>query len=219
FVFTIFVLVGLVHTTPSLDAEGHTDVYLSASKAQIARILRREVQVADANWYIGIARDGYERGFLSMDGPHNWAFFPLFPLALLSAAYITHEYVFTGMLLSNVFFLVALFLLYRTCQLFGLQETDAGRCLFLISFFPTSYFFSLPVPESLFLMLIVGSVFLAKQGFWWTAGCLAALSSATRTAGIVLLPALLTLQWEVRKRIRPFQADQLAPMLAPLGLL
>src|SRR5687768_15455848 len=35
-------------------------VSLSVHKIQIARILKREVLVGDANWYIGIAAHGYE---------------------------------------------------------------------------------------------------------------------------------------------------------------
>lgn len=219
-VLTLFVLVGLLHLTPTTNSLGHTDVYVSASQAPIASILRQEVRTADVNWYIEIASNGYERGASpSMDVPHNWVFFPLFPLVLRTASYLTREFVFTGMLLSHVFFFVALFLLHRTCELFDLSEGDANRCIFYVAFFPVSYFFSLPLTESLFLMLTVGSFFFAKRGLWWIAGCLAAFSSATRPSGIVLLPALMLLHWQMRGRLRPFQTDQLAPLLAPVGLL
>src|SRR5215510_77966 len=217
-VLVIFVLVGIAQTIPIQDIPGHTDVFISVYKAPIGRTLRREILTADVNWYIDIASKGYEREHLTTGVPPNCAFFPLFPLVLWAASRITHEFVFTGMLLSHIFFFIALFLLHKTCLLLELSTADADRCVFYLSIFPVSYFLSLPLSESLYLMLTVGSIFFAKRGNWWAAGCLAAASSATRLSGIILLPTLLVLQWETRRKIRPFQVNQLAPLLAPFGL-
>jgi hypothetical protein len=220
-VLVIFILVGVMKTTP--DAfPGHVDTYISVHRAPIARVLRQEVLTADINWYIGIAEHGYEPGDFNAEVPHNWAFFPLFPLLLRLASYITGEFVLTGMLLSHLFFLVGLFLMHRLCLLSGLMADDADRCLFYLAVFPTSYFFSLPLPESLFLMLTVGSFYLAKRERWLLAGLCGALASATRTTGVLLLPALAVLYWQMYRplrQMRPIRKDALALLLIPLGLV
>jgi Mannosyltransferase (PIG-V) len=220
-VLIIFVLVGLMKTAPDVFP-GHLDAYISVSKAPIARVLRQEVSTADVNWYIGIAEHGYHQGPFNADVPHNWAFFPLFPLSLRLASCVTGEFVLTGMFLSHLFFLLALCLLHRLCLLFGLSSDDADRCLFYLAVFPTSYFFSLPLPESLFLMLTVGSFYFAKREQWWLAGLCGALASSTRTTGVLLLPALALLYWQMYRPLwtpRTWRKDGLALLLIPGGLL
>jgi len=220
-VLVIFVLIGLMKIAP--DAfPGHFDTNISLAKAPVARVLRQEVLTADVNWYLGIAEHGYEPGPFNADVPRNWAFFPLFPLLLRVASYVTGEFVITGMFISHLFFLLALILLHRVCLLFGLTGDDADRCLFYLAVFPTSYFFSLPLPESLFLMLTVGSFYLAKSERWWLAGLCGAFASATRTTGVLLLLALAVLYWEMYRplgSVRAWRKDGLALLLVPAGLI
>jgi mannosyltransferase PIG-V len=220
-VLVIFVLVGVMRTAPDV-VPGHFDTHISVSRAPIARLLRQEVLTADVNWYIGIAEHGYEQGPFNADVPRNWAFFPLFPLLLRLASRVTGEFLLTGMFISHLFFLLALFLLHRVSVLFGLSGDDADRCLFYLAFFPTSYFFSLPLPESLFLMLTVGGFYFAKSERWWLAGICGAFASATRTTGILLLPAFALLYWQMYqplRQLRPVRKDALALLLIPGGLL
>ncbi len=220
-VFTIFLAVGLMKTGP--DAfPGHFDSYLSLDKAPVSRVLRQEVLTADVNWYVGIAEHGYERIPFNNDVPRNWAFFPLFPLLLHLASYVTGEFVLTGMAISNLCFLLALFMLHRLTLLFGMSVEDAERCLFYLAVFPTSYFFSIPLPESLFLMLTVGSFYFAKSERWWLAGACGALASATRTTGILLLVALAVLYWEMYRplrSLRDLRKGFFALLLIPAGLV
>ena len=84
---------------------------------------------ADVNWYVGIAERGYEQISFNADVQRNWAFFPLFPLLLRLASYLTGEFVITGMALSHICFLLALFFLHRVSLLFGLSVNDADRAL------------------------------------------------------------------------------------------
>ena len=220
-VLVIFVLIGLLKTAPD-SFPGHYDAYVSLDKAPIARVLRQEVLTADVNWYIGIAEHGYEHMPFNSDVPRNWAFFPLFPLLLRLAAFVTGEFVITGIALSHICFLLALFLLHRVALLFGFSADDADRSLFYLAVFPTSYFFSLPLPESLFLMLTIASFFFAKSERWLLAGLFGALASATRTTGVLLLPALAVLYWEMYRplrSIRTWRKDGLALLLVPAGLL
>lgn len=219
-VLVIFVFVGWTTTAPDA-APGHVDTSISVKKGPVAQRLRDGVSTADVNWYAGIARRGYDPGPFNADVPHNWAFFPLFPLLLHLASYVTGGFALTGMALSHIFFLLALFLLHRVSLLFGLSADDADRSLFYLAVFPTSYFFSLPLPESLFLMLTVGSFYFAKRERWWLAGACGLLASATRTSGVLLLPALAILYWEMYRplTLRSLRRDALALLLIPGGLL
>jgi len=220
-VLVIFLLVGWMKTAP--DAfPSHFDASISASKTPAVRVLRREVLTADVNWAIGIAEHGYQQEPFNTDVARNWAFFPLFPLLLGQASQLTGEFVLTGMALSHLFFLLALFLLHRVCLHFGLTADDADRCLSYVAFFPTSYFFSLPLPEALFLMLTVGSFHFAKSERWWLAGLCGAFASATRTSGVLLLPALAVLYWQTYRPLRrrwSLRKDILALLLIPAGLV
>lgn len=171
----------------------------------------------DGGWYMGIARDGYERRPFDAEEQHNWAFFPLYPLLLRLVSNITSGMALTGMALSSLLLLPALVLLYKLTISFGYDEATADRAVFYLAAFPVSYFFSLPMTESLFLLLTVGSFYAARRERWWTAGVLGALASATRVTGVVLLPVLCVLYWQ-QHRGRP-RADVLKLLLIPLGLL
>lgn len=216
-VLLIFLGVGWTRTAPDFYP-GHTDATITARRAPI-HILRQEVLTADVNWSVGIAEHGYQPGPFSADVHHNWAFFPLFPIILHLVSHLTGEFVLTGMALSHLFFLPGLFLLHRLCLSFGLTADAADRCAAYLAFFPTSYFFSLPLTEALFLLLTVGSFYLAKQERWWLAGLCGAGASATRTAGVLLLPALAILYWQTHRPLRPLRKEILAPLLVPAGLV
>jgi hypothetical protein len=220
-ILVIFVLVGWMKTTPDVFP-GHFDARISANDGRVARVLRTKVSTADVNWTIGIAERGYDREPFNAGVAHNWSFFPLFPLLLGLASHLTGEFVLTGMVLSHFSFVLALFLLHRVCLRGGLTADDADRCLSYVAFFPTSYFFSLPLPEALFLMLTVGSFHLAKSERWWLAGLCGAFASATRISGVLLLPALAVLYWQTYRPLRQrwsLRKDILALLLIPAGLI
>lgn len=183
-----------VATGTGYDTERH--LYLSLGKIPVARILGETVSAADVKWYQSIAHDGYERIPFNATSSHNWAFFPLFPMLWRLVAYVTGEYAISGMLLSHLFFLLGLIFVHKASLAFGFSNTLADRALFYLAIFPTAYFYSLPVTESLFLFLTACSLYSAKRGRWWTAGVLGGLGSATRVTGIFLLLALAVIYWE-----------------------
>ncbi len=191
---------------------------ISLSHSGVARRLRPLVQRADCAWYLGIARNGYEQRSFDDKQERNWAFFPLFPLMWRLASKITGGFELTGIWLSNIFFLAALFILHKNVGAFGFDEQVADRTVFYVAIFPTSYFFSLPMTESLFLLLIAGSFLAAKSDRWWLAGIIGAFATATRSSGMILLPSLLLLYWQTERRFKP-QAKILSLLLIPAGLL
>src|SRR2546425_6996203 len=191
---------------------------ISLHRAPISLQIRALTQRGDSGWYLEIARHGYEHQPFSTQQQHTWAFFPLYPLLLRFAAKITGGYQLTGILLSHFLFLPALVFLHKLALEWGMDETAAERTIFYLAIFPTSYFFSLPVSESLFLLLTLGSFYEAARDRWAAAGLIGGLASASRAAGVLLLPALLVLYWQKHHRIKP-NAKLLGLSFIPAGLL
>jgi hypothetical protein len=190
--------------------------------SQVIAQLQRTVLIADAGWYVAIAETGYEAVPFDDSQQRSWAFFPLFPVVWGAATRITHEYALTGMVLSHVFFLSALIAFARLVDHLTKDRELVSRAVFYLGFAPSSYFFSLPLTESLYLLLSVTSLSAAQGGQWWRAGVLGTLGAATRPAGILLFPTLLIARFESLSRrwydIRSAKA-YLPVFLVPIGLL
>ena len=217
-VFVVLVIGGQINLIMYGSGSSTRDMELRLGKIPIARVLRETAQGADVNWYQRIAAEGYERIPFNASSPHNWAFFPLFPLLWRAAAALTGEFILTGILLSNALFLLALFLVYGAAREFGLDAATAGRAVFYLAAFPTSHFYSLPLTESLFLALAAGSLYAGRRRAWWLAALLGALASGTRFVGIVLLPTLFLLHLQTYGR-NWRRASALWLCLVPAGLL
>ncbi len=213
------VMILAAHLTVEETAFGGTvqTARISLHRTSVARRLRSIVRAGDSWWHAGIAEDGYEKRSFTSGEQHNWAFFPLYPLLLRAAARVTGGYILTGMLLSSLLFFFALVLLHKTAIAFGGDAGTADRTIFYTALFPVSYFFSLPMTESLFLLLSVGSFYAAKRNRWWMAGSIGALASATRAPGIILLPALFVLYLQ-QYRWR-WRWNFLSLFIIPSGLL
>jgi len=218
-VFCIFILTGQLKVMPDPLNPGVWNSELSLHRVPVARILSEEVQTADVNWYTTIARFGYEKQTFEDATHHTWAFFPLYPLLWRTVSSVTGELPLTGMLLSNFFFFLALLLLHKAALAFGLDRASADRTLFYLAIFPVSYFFSLPLTESLFLLLTTASFYFGKRERWWLAGLFGALASATRLTGVLLLPALAVLYWQTYRPLWPLRKSFFALLLIPTGLL
>jgi hypothetical protein len=216
FLFILTAQTQVAHLEPGHPEDGATVITLH--KIQISRIINQRVGVGDVNWYREIAELGYTRRPFTTEKQANWGFFPLFPLLWNLAAHVTGEYTFSGMALSAIFFFFALLLLHKTVLEFGWNVTDANRTVFYLAAFPISYFFSLPLTESLFLFLTVGCFYAAKREAWLTAGIIGALASATRITGVMLLPALALIYWQTYRTLRP-RLNFLPLLLIPTGLL
>jgi hypothetical protein len=175
-----------------------TEVSLSAERFWPE--LLRTTMVADAFWYRQIAIKGYEAP--SADGaPKNtWAFFPLYPMLIRALGGSGASFPITGVLTSNLALLAALLAVAATGRALGTADDDVERAVWYLALFPTSYFFSLPMTESVFLLLSAGSLLAATSRRWWLAGVLGGLASATRVIGICLVPALLLLPWQRKQR-------------------
>lgn len=138
----------------------------------------------DALWFLRIAAHGYR----STDG--SAAFFPLYPLAVRGVSFVLgHHPLAAGLIVANGCFLGALILFYRLTER-EFSGDFARRSSLYLAIFPTTFFFLAPYSESLFLLLVVACFLFARQRHWLAAGIVGALASATRSTGLVLVPAL-----------------------------
>jgi hypothetical protein len=216
-IFFIFICAGQLIVTSYPEIKAH-DAFISFERAQIARRLREIMSHADVAHYGGISDSGYRNAPFDVTNEHSqqYAFFPLHPLLLWIIRHFTNDVVLWGAALCNIFFFVALVLLHKLTLAFGYGEDVARRTVFFLAAFPASYFFSIPMTESLFVMLTVASFYAAKRERWLTAGVIGMFASATRVTGVLLLPALLVLSWQT---YRSLQIKKIfGVLLVPFGL-
>jgi Mannosyltransferase (PIG-V) len=224
FVFLILILVGQFTIEPNASGTRFpvdpVDASISLKNRTIGRRLRETMTKADINLYVNLAQAGYERQpfDITKRASHYFAFFPLYPLLLRSLSWLTSDLIMLGAGLSNIMFLLALIILHKLTLALGYSDDIASRTIFYLAIFPTSYFFSVPMTESMFLLLAVGTFYLALRNQWLGAGVVGALCSASRSNGILLLPALAVFYWE-RDGFRHWQRRLLALLLIPVGLL
>jgi hypothetical protein len=156
----------------------------------------------DGWWYLGIARNGYHAAPISGQY-HDYAFFPLYPALVRVLSLATPA--FDGLiavLLSNVLFLVALWLLYRLTAEVLDEERALWACVPL-ALFPFSWVFSMAYGESLFLALSLASLLASERGRAGWASALASLAGLTRLPGVLLIVPLALILW---RRVRDRRA-------------
>jgi Gpi18-like mannosyltransferase len=147
----------------------------------------------DSGFYAAIARHGYARRIFSTEVYENWAFFPLYPLIV---KFITNIYgntlsleqtFLTGLVLSNVFLIFSLELLWLLFKELKFKEREITISLIILLTFPAAYFLNLFYTESLFLLLTAAFfLFLFKNKFFYASLALS-LALITRVNALVLL--------------------------------
>jgi hypothetical protein len=146
-------------------------------------------------------------------------YFPLYPLLIRFVSALFGQelinYVWSGIFISNIALLLALFGLYKLARL-DYSEKISKLTVILILFFPTSFYFGAVYTESLFLALAVWSFYLFRKNEFLLASILAMFASGSRAVGITLLPAFLIGMFVNQK---PLKRDLLSLFLIPIGLL
>jgi hypothetical protein len=179
----------------------------------------------DSAEYFTIIKGGYTPSADLRTQYSNIAFFPLYPYLVKSLGWLGVTlpdgfYVAFGLLLSNLFFLAGVVLLYRLAiHEFHFSSSAAAAAIGLLMVFPTGFIFSSFYTESLFFFLTVLCFTLAFQDRWgWTA-LTAGLLLVTRTQGLVVWGILFVFYLESKgwsfRRIRP---DVCWLILSPVGL-
>lgn len=164
----------------------------------------------DSRHYLGIAQSGYT--------PLRTAFFPFYPLvlrALGGAGASQNALALVGIVVSNLAFAGALWLLLRlTRDEWG--EGVARRAVWIEAFFPCVAFSAAVYTESLFLLLSLGLFWFARRKNWAASAACGCLAGLTRNSGPILFLALL-LDWP-RNALSPREKWRRAGCaLCPLG--
>lgn len=135
----------------------------------------------DASHYLGLARSWYVN---EGDARLHLVFFPLYPLILRGFVALGIDAFAAGVLVSNACLFGAGWALYRLVELDGGAQS-AARAVLLMMLTPLSFFFSIPYSESLFLLLTLVSVLMARRRRFAPAIALAALASSARLLGLL----------------------------------
>jgi hypothetical protein len=180
----------------------------------------------DAGWYYQIARYGYV--FVSggpsagIDKPGKIAYFPLYPLLMRSAGRLfgrtPADVYFGGIAVSWLAFAAAMTVLFWLARL-DLPTGRARRAAQLIAIFPFGFFFGFVYTESVFLLLTVSAFYAFRTRHWLIGGAIAALATATRVNGVLIVVPLAWIAWQnagESRRDRVQAAVGLA--LAPVGI-
>lgn len=123
------------------------------------------------------------------------AFFPLYPLLVrfLSASPI--NVLLLGVTVSTLSFLCSLVVLSKLTSIIA-PTASPVKVVLLLLLFPTSFFFTSFYSEGLFLLLVLLSFLSIEKKSFALAALLGALASATRLAGIFVVPAFLFVWWK-----------------------
>ncbi len=165
----------------------------------------------DGKWYLSIISNGYVTNRDITYYLSNLPFFPLYPYLVKTIGLIFPDpahnqgaYLLYGLVLSNLFFLIAAGLLYKLVVDWIGDDTLARRTLLLLFAFPTSFIFSCFYPESLFLLLSVAAYSFALKRRWLLASLAGGLLAITRPQGVLIAVPLVWLylssrQWKLRE--------------------
>lgn len=166
--------------------------------------------------YLNISQFGYSYQHMS---DTDYAYFPVYPWLIKSLNFF-NSYLASGLLVSHLLFILALFILYRLVSL-DFQAKVARSTIYLTLLFPTAFFFGSVYPESLFLLLTVLTFYLVRQKYFLGACLTATLASATKITGVFLWPVLIYEFWLVYgARLKNFlRPSTVWLLLPPLGLL
>ena len=169
---------------------------------------------SDALWYIHIAKDGYKKRSRGV------VFLPLYPLLIRGLHSATGiPWILSAIIVSNISFLLALYFLYRICEVEKDREI-AEKTVWYQALYPGSLFLLAPYTEALFLALATGSFLAARTRRWWLAGIAGAFLGATRNLGVLIFIPLVIEFIRQRREEKPV-AWKNAPWLlvVPLGII
>ena len=121
-----------------------------------------QIARGDIDWYKSVALEGYTKEEFNLDIKNiienrlwitqkNWAFFPAWP-SVWKFISIGSMNIYIGTLLANIFFMLGVFIMGLYIK--SISSSKVKYSFYLIAaFYPFSYFYSLPLPESLFFFL------------------------------------------------------------------
>jgi Gpi18-like mannosyltransferase len=173
----------------------------------------------DGVHYLRIAQDGYL-------AQYSQAFFPFFPVLIRffssllpkipnldTNIYTDPAFFYSGLFLSNIFFLAALLVFYKLLRI-DFKKDISFLSIILLLVFPTSFFFGSIYTESLFLLLTISAIYLIRKSNFFWAAVLISLSTATRITGVLLIPIYLIEAFKNKNKL-----SFVWTLITPLGIL
>jgi Gpi18-like mannosyltransferase len=168
-------------------AAAYTTAFERGASTEPLQLIMDQFSKWDSPHYMFIAENGY----VNEGDPANFiVFFPLYPLLV---KLITFDFTYvnlSGLIVSNVCSIAVVIYLFKLVK-FDYSDSVAKKAVLYLSVFPTAYFLSAAYTESLFLALVIASIYYARNSKWPLAGFLGSLASLTRIAGLLLLPVLV----------------------------
>jgi len=170
----------------------------------------------DGRWYRLVAEHGY---LLVPERQSDPAFFPLYPMLLRAAHGLGLSYASTGLLLSNVVLLVALFAFYALgTEVVGAMV--ARRATVYVAIFPAGYVFSMSYPESFVLAAMSLAALAALRGRWGLAAACASAGALARPEGAFVALPLLAIALDGQRHRSPHERGlAFGAALAPFAVL
>jgi hypothetical protein len=176
----------------------------------------------DANYYLGIAQHGYPVRLPSPwhDSPVNnrAAFFPLFPLAVRLASYLTGgSYAAAGLvvqILAGAASAVGVWAVAARVR----DRRVADRAVMLYGFFPGAMTLAMLYSEPLAVALSAAAILAMLNRRWLIAGIIGAAATAERPTLVVLVVIFGIAAVQAIWTRREWSAT-LAPALTPLGVV
>ena len=185
----------------------------------------------DAGWYRSIIERGYNTHYtMNIDGQANWAFFPLYPMIIkLIYLIIPVNINILGSIISTLFFIALLIMSYLYIIETRGNAKEGLFFVIIMTFGIYSFYFSVLYTESLYLFLLVTSLYFLHKRNYLLVGIFGALLSVTRNMGVMLVFAVavqyLYDYFKNNKSIKKFLSDTfkntnliLGVSLIPLGL-
>lgn len=200
---------------PPSPYSGITQETLSALEQQsvFSRLFVAPWYRWDTARYLEIADFGYDFNLINTVWP------PLYPFLIKIFSFLIHPSTLAAILISNLFFVVGIFLTYLFTKEHFSEDT-AKNTIFFMSIFPTSFYFLAGYSESIFLTLSVGVFLFIRKKKWLWAGLLSALAALTRVQGIILVvPIIIELikDYFKDKNLKLFVINSFSCVYAPFA--
>ena len=159
-------------------------IYICCGYSGAWQSFRNFWTLTDSQHYLAIARDWYlTEGVI--DRLVQLVFLPGYPLAIRFVHLFISDWVVAALLVSWLSFAGALPVIYSLLRL-DFDHRASLRAIKYLCIIPGSFFFVAPMSESLFLLLSVLCVYLARRQRW-VLGCIfGALAAFTRSLGLML---------------------------------
>ncbi|QQG44327.1 MAG: hypothetical protein HYW86_00185 [Candidatus Roizmanbacteria bacterium] len=132
----------------------------------------------DGLHYIVIAYQGYL--------VYNQVFFPLYPLLIRGLNFFLHDYLLSGLLISNLSFVLAILIFKKYLTNLKISSKNSFWIILVTLSFPTAFFFGALYTEGLFFLLFISALYFLQKKNYWAVIFFSILTALTKFIGVFL---------------------------------